>query len=79
MFIFSKALRIINFIKDKLVTLDKRLIEHFSGKMSATRHMLPAELIHVEICSTRGDARKLELFFKSGYGREIIKEIAEIQ
>jgi len=37
--------------------------------------MLPLDLIHVEICNTRSEARKLELFFKSGYGREVIEEI----
>ena len=58
--------------------LDRRLAEHVSGKMSVTRHMLPVELVHVEICSTMEDARSMELYFKSGYGREIIKEIAEV-
>jgi len=58
--------------------LDRRLKEHFSGKQSSTRHMLPVELIHVEICLTRIEGRKLEKYFKSGYGREILNEIADI-
>lgn len=33
------------------------------------------KLLHVEICDNRIEARKLEKYFKSGYGREIIKEI----
>lgn len=65
------------FYKGQTENIERRLIEHFSGKMSATRHILPVELIHVEICTTRESARKLEVFFKSGYGREILREIAE--
>ncbi len=57
--------------------LDRRLNEHYSGKMSATNHMLPVELVHVEITLTRNKARELEIYFKSGYGKEILKEIAE--
>jgi putative endonuclease len=66
------------FYKGLTEDLDRRLVEHLSGKMSATRHMLPVELIHVEICLTIQDARSMELYFKSGYGREIIKELAEV-
>ncbi len=31
----------------------------------------------VEICKNRTDARELEKYFKSGYGREILKEIID--
>jgi len=55
--------------------LDDRLKRHFTGRETTTRRLLPLKLIHVEICEDRTDARKLEKFFKSGFGREIIKEI----
>ena len=35
--------------------------------------MKPLKLFHVELCKTRKEARKLEKYFKSGYGREIIE------
>lgn len=31
------------------------------------------ELVFVQVCETRGEAVKLEKFFKSGHGREIIR------
>ena len=55
--------------------LDRRLNQHFNGKGETTKHNLPLKVVHVEICETRQQARELEKFFKSGYGREVIKEI----
>ena len=57
--------------------IDERLSKHFNGKVESTKNRLPMKLIHVEICINRIEARKMEKFFKSGYGREIIKEIGE--
>ena len=42
------------------------------------KHVLclhPLKLVHVELCETRLIARKLEKYFKSGFGREIITQI----
>lgn len=55
--------------------LERRLYEHFSGYSRSTKSLLPVKLIHVEICTNRIEARNLEKYFKSGYGREIISEI----
>ncbi len=63
------------FYKGLTNNLDKRLKEHLSGRVKTTANMLPVKLIHVELCKTRNEARKIEKYFKSGYGREIIKEI----
>ena len=65
------------FYKGFTGALDKRLKEHLNGKVGSTKNKLPFKLIHVELSNTRTEARGLEKFFKSGYGREIIKEIAE--
>lgn len=65
------------FYKGLSTDLEKRLQQHFSGYEKPTKNLLPMKLVHVEICTTRIDARKLEKFFKSGYGREILKEITE--
>lgn len=56
--------------------IDKRLNEHAKGKVHTTKRLRPLRLMHVEICEDRLKARTLEKYFKSGYGREIIKEIA---
>ncbi len=55
--------------------IDRRIEEHLKGKELVTRRMLPLELVHVEICDSRAKARELEKFFKSGYGRELLKEL----
>ena len=58
--------------------LDRRLKEHFQGQNQNTKSKLPMKLIHVEICSNLLDAKEMEKYYKSGYGREIIKELAEV-
>jgi len=70
-----KSLRTREFYKGLTNNLNRRLIEHFNGESKSTKNCLPLELIHVEIYSSREKARKVEKFFKSGYGREIINEI----
>ena len=55
--------------------LDRRLKEHFNGNVTSTKSILPLKLVHVELSSSRKEARDLEVFFKTGYGREILKEI----
>lgn len=57
--------------------IDRRLEEHDQGKVSTrtTYNRGPFELIHVEIVEDRISARKLEKFFKSGFGREVRDEI----
>ena len=57
--------------------MERRLNQHFLGQSPSTKNKLPLRLIHVELCINRKEARILEKFFKSGYGREIIKELAE--
>jgi len=58
--------------------LQRRLQEHNNpalGKNRYTRKQKgPWRLIHSEKCETRSDAMKRERFFKSGQGREWIKE-----
>ena len=70
-----KSINTGRFYKGLTGDLEERLKRHYDGRESVTKSMLPLILIHVEICDTRLQARKLEKFFKSGYGREVIKEI----
>ena len=58
--------------------LDERLLRHNNGREKTTKPYRPFALIHVEITDNRVKARKLEKFFKSGYGKEIVKEIADV-
>ena len=73
------SLKTKEFYKGLTNNVDLRIKQHFEGKTTFSRNRLPLTLIHVETCSTRTEARKVEKFLKSGYGREIIKEIADKQ
>ena len=70
-----RSLRTGHFYKGLTSNLNKRLEEHLSGKEQVTRLLLPVELVHVEICDNRKEARILEKYLKSGFGREIIKDL----
>lgn len=72
-----KSLKTGELYKGLTANVDQRLKSHLAGKTKSTRIRLPVELMHVEICNTRQDARKLEKYFKTGNGRELIREIAE--
>jgi putative endonuclease len=54
--------------------LEKRLLEHNLGKNTYTRKRGPWALVYFEACPTRSLAIKRERFFKTGKGREYIKE-----
>ena len=53
----------------------RRLLEHSSGWVKKTKFYRPFKLIYVEIVNNRLEARNLEKYFKSGYGKDIIREI----
>ncbi|MBI1305577.1 MAG: GIY-YIG nuclease family protein [Bacteroidetes bacterium] len=53
--------------------VDQRLKQHNAGRTKSTKPYGPWELIHVEEFETRLEARKRELYLKSGFGREWIK------
>ena len=72
-----QSLKTKEFYKGLTDNFDRRWDEHLKGKSNWAKNNLPLKLIHVEICTDRLEARKLEKFFKSGYGREIIEELAE--
>ncbi len=57
--------------------MDKRLVEH-NGHNSSTRSTVNRtdfELVYVEECNTREEARLREKFWKSGQGREYRDEL----
>jgi putative endonuclease len=53
--------------------LRKRLREHKSGKVFATKAKLPIELIYYEACLDKYDAVKREKYLKSGPGKRYLK------
>ena len=58
--------------------IDRRLKQHFGGKTVFGKIKSPIKLIHVDIVDNSQNARKLEKYLKSGFGREIIAEVAEL-
>ena len=53
--------------------IDRRLKEHNSGKTKSTKPYKPWKLVYFEECSDKENARKRELFLKSGIGRNFLK------
>lgn len=53
----------------------KRLKEHNSGQTKSTKAYCPWVLIYKEECESLSIAREREKYFKSGIGREFIKEL----
>ncbi len=53
--------------------LKRRIYEHKSGKVVATKHRLPIEFIHYEAYSQWDDANKREKYLKGGNGRAQLK------
>ncbi len=54
--------------------LTKRLIQHNKGKTKSTKANLPYKILYYELCTSRMEASDREKFFKTGSGREYIKE-----
>ena len=51
----------------------KRLYEHNLGKVTATKHRKPFKLLHTEEFGNLAEAKKRELYWKSGAGRRKLK------
>jgi putative endonuclease len=52
-----------------------RIAKHKEGKVPATKHRLPLELVYYEAYRDKRDATKREYFLKSGRGRELLKTL----
>jgi putative endonuclease len=53
---------------------EKRVEIHNKGKTQSTRNRRPFVLIHKESCHSLKEAREKEKYYKSGFGREILKQ-----
>jgi len=54
--------------------IEKRLREHNTGRCRYTKGRMPWEVAYVEGKDTLGEARKREIFLKSGQGRKWLDE-----
>jgi len=70
-----KSLTDKTYYKGRTNNINRRIREHESGNTQSIRSKRPFKLLHVEIVNTIKKAKQMEKYFKSGYGREIIKEI----
>jgi putative endonuclease len=55
--------------------LSSRLKAHQYGKVKSTKVRMPLELVYFEEFNTYTEARKREIFFKSGVGRDFLKKV----
>lgn len=53
---------------------ERRLKRHNSGQVKSTKHRIPLKVLFTEEFSTLYEARKRELWWKSGAGRKKLKE-----
>lgn len=54
--------------------INQRLDKHNSGQVKATKNRRPLKLLFTENFKTEKDAKKRELWWKSGAGRRKLKE-----
>lgn len=54
--------------------LKRRIVEHKSGKSDFTSRNGKFDLIFYEAYVDEIDARKAEIYFKTGHGRQVLKE-----
>lgn len=54
--------------------LKNRLSEHAQGRVRSTKDRRPLKLIHYEYFIEKSDAKAREIFLKSGFGRNQLKE-----
>ncbi|MGB1448625.1 MAG: GIY-YIG nuclease family protein [Flavobacteriaceae bacterium] len=57
--------------------LQRRIGEHNSGKEKTTKPYRPFTLIYQEQCENRQEGRKREKYWKSGVGKEKLRELRE--
>jgi putative endonuclease len=60
--------------KGHTLDLDKRLIEHNSGKTKSTKGYIPWRLVYFETFPTREESIVREKYFKTGSGREFLSK-----
>ncbi|MEX1138722.1 MAG: GIY-YIG nuclease family protein [Bacteroidota bacterium] len=72
-----KSLKDGRFYKGMTDNLERRIDDHFRGKVLSTRHRRPLVLVYTEQCKTRAQARRREKFLKSGPGQRFLISVLE--
>jgi putative endonuclease len=54
---------------------EKRVEIHNKGKTESTRSRRPFVLVYKESCASRREAREKEKNYKSGFGREVLRNL----
>ena len=54
--------------------IERRLYEHNSGRVPATKNRQPLRILKVKVYTTLNEAKKRKLYWKSGAGRKRLKE-----
>jgi putative endonuclease len=57
--------------------LDARILRHNLGYEKTTKPYSPFMLIYTEVCTDRISARKREKYFKSGVGKEFLRNLRD--
>jgi|WetSurMetagenome_2_1015567.scaffolds.fasta_scaffold56767_3 putative endonuclease len=57
------------------VNVEKRLKEHYTGQTKSTKGFRPWKIIFSQKVNDRLEARRLEKYYKSGIGKEKLKQI----
>lgn len=60
-------------------SLERRVKQHNSGQVRSSKAFKPFDLLFVEKCKTRGEARKLEKYYKHGQGKDKLKSLINMQ
>lgn len=54
--------------------IERRISQHMMGKVIATKHRLPLELIYYEAYVNKKDAKGREMFLKGGSGHKYLRK-----
>lgn len=54
--------------------VERRFKEHNSGRVKATKYRKPLKILFIEEFATEQEAKRRELYWKSGAGRRKLKE-----
>ena len=57
--------------------VDARLARHNKGREKITKPYAPFQLIYTEVCANRVKAREREKYWKSGIGKQKLRDIGD--
>ncbi len=73
-----KSSKTTSLYKGQTSNLEIRLKEHNNGKVKSTKAFIPWEIVYSETFPDKESAVSREKYFKSGIGRQFLKEILKL-